>query len=478
MTLALRSSHPWPIRWIAAVASLILCLVPAARAMGEDPPKGPPAASPGSPAPDAAAAPDTSEDPDPTPPSLGEQTKVAVNKGVAWLRTRQRDDGSWGALAKGDENTYNGKGSAYPTPYGPTALAIYTLMKCGISNDDAQVKKGLVFLRKSKNAGSAYEVSMKILAVTATADPFKHSKDASADKVHLSGELKGWCQDLLSTLYKLRGVDGWRYWGPKDDNKGGNQDLSSTQLAALAIFSAERCGVKGDPAIWAGIIRYALAQQDTDGPQRPRAVHPRPAKAQPKPAAPAPEGTTAGPAPADPAEPDAKDKTRGFAYIKDKGPSDEEKRATGGMTACGLGCLMMGRFSLQTRYGKAWGSQDAPKIQHAVYDGLAWLDANWSAYTNPGASSNEYYYLYCVERAMDLIGSWKIGPHYWYQEMAEQIVARQKDKGFWIGGNAREMNGDVLDTCFALLFLNRATKGGIPFPSVTGGSDTEATDTR
>ena len=38
--------------------------------------------------------------------------------------------------------------------------------------------------------------------------------------------------------------------------------------------------------------------------------------------------------------------------------------------------------------------------------------------------------------------------------------------------------GDTLDTCFALLFLKRATRGSIPFPSLTGGSDDPPVDNR
>jgi Squalene-hopene cyclase C-terminal domain len=480
MSASLHSTRSASLRWVVGASSMfLLCVLPAKWGAAGD--EEPAPAGPSAPSAPGAAAPDDSEDPDPTPPSLDEKTKVAVAKGVAWLRSRQHDDGSWGALAKGDENTYNGKGHAYTTPYGPTALALYTLMKCGVPNDDPQVKKGFVFLRKSKTAGTCYEISMKILAATATADPFKQAKEAAADKVRLSGEMKAWTSELIAALAKLRAPNGWRYWGPKDENKGGPQDLSSTQMACLALFAAERCGVKSDPALWTGIINYALQQQDTQGPERPRAVFPRPPKAQPKPAggAAAPEGTTAGPAPAAPGapNPNAKDWSRGFSYIKGaKGMPPFESSPTGSMSACGIGCLMMARFTLMTRYPKAWATQDAAKVQQSVYDGLAWLDANWSPYENAGGWN--YYYEYCVERAMDLIGSWKIGPHYWYTEMAEQIVGRQKDKGNWEGANSREMNGDVLDTCFALLFLRRATKGGIPFPSVTGGSDTPAADTR
>jgi hypothetical protein len=71
---------------------------------------------------------------------------------------------------------------------------------------------------------------------------------------------------------------------------------------------------------------------------------------------------------------------------------------------------------------------------------------------------------------MDLVGVQLLGNHLWYAEMAEQLLGRQNARGYW-DSQSTLANGQVLDTCFALLFLHRATRGGIPFPSVTGGSD-------
>jgi hypothetical protein len=61
--------------------------------------------------------------------------------------------------------------------------------------------------------------------------------------------------------------------------------------------------------------------------------------------------------------------------------------------------------------------------------------------------------------------------------MAEELVGRQDEAGFWNDGSGHEPR-DVLGTCFALLFLSRATRGGIPFPVVTGGGDDPPSDSR
>jgi hypothetical protein len=113
-----------------------------------------------------------------------------------------------------------------------------------------------------------------------------------------------------------------------------------------------------------------------------------------------------------------------------------------------------------------------------VYDGLAWLDLHWDPFKNPPDGGMNLYYVYCVERSMDLIGAQRLGARFWYAEMAEQVLSRQKENGMWTGGNSPNGSPDVLDTCFALLYLHRSTLGGIPFPSVTGGSEEPPSDNR
>ena len=383
-----------------------------------------------------APAPAPAEDPDDgwgVPETLDLRIKKAIERGVRWLQKQPRPDGSFGPLEKGDETTYNGTNEAYTSPFGATALAMYTLMKCGVDASDPQVKKGLAWLKKSRENGTAYETAMELLAVTATADPFKRTKDATAagDKLRLSGEYRAWADSLLADLLKLQGTKGWRYWGKGDENKGGNQDVSSTQLAALALFAAERCGLKVAPSIWADVIDFALDQQTEHGPTHPRAVHAKPSK--PVQAPGMSEGTTAGPPPSGGEA--AMDRARGFAYVRDDVADASNRTPRGSTTACGIGILTVARFSLMSRSPKVWAQVDATRVQEAIYDGLAWLDRNWSPWENAGGKHVwNVYYVYCVERAMDLVGSQRLGKRFWYAEMAEQVVGRQRDDGSWTGG--------------------------------------------
>ena len=79
-------------------------------------------------------------------------------------------------------------------------------------------------------------------------------------------------------------------------------------------------------------------------------------------------------------------------------------------------------------------------------------------------------------RAFDLLGNHRLGSRFWYPEMAEQLLARQGKTGFWDSASTHKPRG-VLDTSFALLFLQRSTRI-IEFPSLTDPSDTPPADQR
>jgi hypothetical protein len=98
----------------------------------------------------------------------------------------------------------------------------------------------------------------------------------------------------------------------------------------------------------------------------------------------------------------------------------------------------------------------------AVMDGLAWLAVNWSVTENVGPSETEggaanawlYYYLYAVERVGMLYDTKMIGAHDWYLEGAKYLLENQKGDGSWLGSKPGQ---STWDTCFAILFLKRAT---------------------
>jgi hypothetical protein len=123
------------------------------------------------------------------------------------------------------------------------------------------------------------------------------------------------------------------------------------------------------------------------------------------------------------------------------------------MTAGAIGAVCIFDYML----GKDW------KKEKAVLDGLAWLDKNWSVTENVGppetARGNTagwlYYYLYAIERTGMLYDTALIGNHDWYLDGARVLLNAQKPDGSW---DASHFKHPTWDTCFAILFLKRATK--------------------
>ncbi|HEX7901034.1 MAG TPA: hypothetical protein VF950_24960 [Planctomycetota bacterium] len=100
-----------------------------------------------------------------------------------------------------------------------------------------------------------------------------------------------------------------------------------------------------------------------------------------------------------------------------------------------------------------------------VQGGLAWLAKNYSVENNPGAKVHfgdggpkaaRYYYLYALERAGILTGNPLLGNKDWYLDGARVLLAAQDKNGSWNKDSSGE--NAVWQTCFAILFLKKATQ--------------------
>ncbi|MDJ0523066.1 MAG: hypothetical protein QNJ90_13435 [Planctomycetota bacterium] len=453
---------------------------------------------------------------------FAKQVNQAIEQGVNWLLARpdyftaRKNEMAHFGLVKGTRIYGGGTGPQYRHPAGPTALAVYTLLKCGVDPKHQVIRKGFNWLRelhkitekwdgtdgqgfswRHTQAGSSYELSVMILALTAKYDGFK--KTSASRSAKRKGKLKirdrddrEWLIEMVEALVERRGKPvegparearlGWRYNVPKltmgGGGKGGrmwtrgatrapphaNQDMSSTNLAALALFSAQRFGLKIPADVWTEIIEFTLKHQEEDGPEVERHMPGYDDRYGGKP----------------------KDRSRGFVYIVGS-PDGTEGKATRSMTACGVCNLLIAREMLSKNKRarkKLIDSGQLKKIDQSIMDGLAWMATNWSTFTNTHSSYGYHiYHLYCVERAMDILGKELIGKRLWYKPGALEILKRQKpqkvsvpglkkgkedkDGVFWMT-NATHEPKDVLDTCFALLYLKRATKGLRPPAAVTG----------
>jgi hypothetical protein len=116
----------------------------------------------------------------------------------------------------------------------------------------------------------------------------------------------------------------------------------------------------------------------------------------------------------------------------------------GSMTAGGMASLAIWDFF----------AGQAPRKDPNLAEARAWIAKEFDLAKNPGFTMNpkddhRYYWLYALERAGTLFGTEVFGAHEWYPEGAKAILDEQKPNGSW--------NNYAADTCFAILFLRRAT---------------------
>jgi hypothetical protein len=227
-----------------------------------------------------------------------------------------------------------------------------------------------------------------------------------------------WMLDLTKWMVRARTDTTWRY-------PSGGTDLSNTQYALLGLAAALRCGIPIDKGIFVETAKHLLSIQEKDGPEIRRIIH-----------------LDQGPGYADRYATNLRDHARGFGYMP-------EQTATGSMTTAGVSSLAICRSELLD-----WPGYQGPfgeRLERGINDGLAWLNHHFSVTGNPpGNGGWHYYYLFGLERTGVLTDQRFLGDHDWYREGAEYLIRGQQRSGAW-GGDG------LSDTCFALLFLRRAT---------------------
>jgi hypothetical protein len=310
----------------------------------------------------------------------------AIDRGVERLLATQHRDGSWST----DADKFFG---------GMTALATYTLLKCGMNSSHPSIRSAMAYLEQVE-PHETYTVAFTLLALEATHDP-----------EHLE-----WMERLTEALLDWQEDGAWGYpytypggWGPDIDRS----DLSNVQIAALGLFASQRSGIAVPKRVWKELIEATLEylgeESRVDLPTN--------------------KGRT------------GKNRIAGFRYKTTGG------KAYGSMTASGIATLAICEHAL----GKSLGLGLGRKIQNAQTQALGWLEHHFTVTANPGTNKWLSYYLYGLERVGALLDIQLIGEHLWYLEGAESLLRNQLPNGEW-GGSAPEAA-----TCFSLLFLKRAT---------------------
>ena len=129
-------------------------------------------------------------------------------------------------------------------------------------------------------------------------------------------------------------------------------------------------------------------------------------------------------------------KIQGWNYTK---PGEEGKAPYHAMTAGGVGAVCIIEYMLGKDFKKDVVTQA----------GVNWLGKHFAVNKN-------YYYMYALERAGMLYGADTFGGRLWYTEGARVLLDSQNADGSW--GERKEKDENTWDTCFAILFLKKATR--------------------
>ena len=344
--------------------------------------------------------------------SRADEWDKSVDAGIAYLKSTQNADGSWGPA---------------PRNRGVTGLIVTALLKTGkVTTDDPMVAKGLKFVESliNEKAGHIagqdaavglqnYVTSINVLALQTANKPEKY-KAVVGDAVKFLKKLQ-WDDEEGK-----KGDDDF-FGGAGYDSKS-RPDLSNTQFFVEALKEA---GVPSDdPALKKALVFVSRCQNlKSEFNDRPWA---------------------------------GKINDGSFIYSAAAGgqtkTSDDPKAPLtgyGSMTYAGIKSMIYcGVSKDDPRYAKAY----------------EWITKNYTLEINPGMPAELggrglYYYSHTMAKTLDAMGVAAVTDaagkkHDWKAELTAELAKRQKADGSWIYPTDRWMEGDgPLVTGYALMTL-------------------------
>ena len=338
-------------------------------------------------------------------------TKAALDKGFAWLKANQKENGSWS-----DEN--------YPAL---SALGLWALAKSGREDMKEAADKTATFVAsfaqedggiyKKATGGrgtgglSTYNTAICMIGLQ-MADAEKYAPIIlKAREFMVGAQVQGDSPDAGGFGYNVPG-----------QSERDRADLSNTgwAMAAMRITQPTEdkrpADAKRADLQWEKALAYVEKLQNKDAADA--------------------------------------DNVGGFGY-ESAGERDGTTTSEGGkVTLRGFGSMTYA--GLEAMIYSQVGPED-PRVRSAV----AWAARHWSVAENPGMGKRGLFYYYVImAKSLNLIGGegalkkadGEVIP--WRNDLAAKLVAEQNEAGFWTNSDNTFWEGDpALVTAYALLVL-------------------------
>ncbi len=348
--------------------------------------------------------------------SLRNEIQLAIDKGLGFLKTQQKEDGSWSA--------------AEPNHPALTGLPLVAFQRepsgRNMKTQPEFMRKGYAFLRSKVQPDggiytkglSNYNTSTALLALLNSGDPKDEPIIKAAHDFVVGQQAGGLTNPAL---------DGGISYGPTGTSRQ-HPDLDNTLvgLEAIRAFKSARPAVEvvaGKDLNWAAAIDFVTRCQNLPGANK--------------------EPWASG---------DAANKG-GFIYFPGDSKAGEQKLSDGRTALRSYGTMSYAGL-LSFIYA------DLPKDDARVTAALDWLKQNYTLAENPGMErAGLFYYYHLMTKALaaaevqtlDLPDGRKVD---WAKEVALKLVSTQAADGSWINDNARWMEKDpVLVTTYAVMAL-------------------------
>ncbi|MFH1073829.1 MAG: prenyltransferase/squalene oxidase repeat-containing protein [Candidatus Firestonebacteria bacterium] len=334
------------------------------------------------------------------PPYFAAKTqKEAVDSGLKWLRTQQKENGAF---------------MDYPAI---TALCVSSFLHNGATEEDPAVRKGIEFILKcAKEDGSIAVDNMGCYNTSICVMTLYETKNSKYEKV--IEKAREWLKKIqVGNGDRVESDD--KYYGGIGYDSHMKPDFSNLQhaLEALKVTSGSdhifMAPVnKNDEEVFERAIFFISRCQNLKGSNDQKWA-----------------GTDGG-----------------FIYSPDGESKAKESKSYGSMTYAGL---------------KSFIYCNVDRHNPRVIAAINWIRDNYTVNENPNMGTQGlYYYYHTFAKALKVFGEKSIrdekgAEHVWAKELSDKVVSLQKPEGYWINDTDRWWESKKeLATAYSLLTLS------------------------